>query len=96
MALRQARLVHVAWLLLLSCVKGLLLGQGIFVSDGKHYFWHPRVFHGELMDQGQVPEFLPEEHNNRLVIDLWDDVSLVVDSMDELPKGLSLLLDNAG
>jgi hypothetical protein len=48
------------------------------------------------MDQGQVPEFLPEEHNIRLVIDLCDDVSLVVDSMDELPKGLSLLLDNAG
>jgi hypothetical protein len=39
--IRQARLVHVARLLLLplfSCVEGRLLGQGIFVSDGEHCF----------------------------------------------------------
>jgi hypothetical protein len=43
-----------------------------------------------------VPESLFEEHNNRLVVNLWDDISLVAKSLDELPEGLSLLLDDAG
>jgi hypothetical protein len=53
-------------------------------------------FHGELLDQGLVTESLLQEHNNRLVVDLRDDVSLVAKSMDELPEGLSILLDDAG
>jgi hypothetical protein len=47
------------------------------------------------MDQGWVPESLLEEHYDRLVIDLRDDISLVVETLDELPEGLSLLLDDA-
>jgi hypothetical protein len=31
-----------------------------------------------------VPESLFEEHNNRLVVNLWDDISLVAESLDEL------------
>jgi hypothetical protein len=98
-ALGQARLVHVAQLLLLlllSCVEGHLLGQGVFVSDGEHFFRCPWVFYGELIDQGQVPESLFVEHNNRLIVDLRDDVSFVAKMLDELPEGLSLLLDDAG
>jgi hypothetical protein len=98
MALGWARLVRVTRLLLLllySRVEGHFLGQVILVSDGEHYFWCPEVFHDELTDQGQVPESLLEEHNNRLVVDLRDDISLVVESLAELPEGLSLLLDNA-
>jgi hypothetical protein len=34
------------------------------------------------MDQGWGPESLLEEHNNRLVVDRQDDVSLVVESVD--------------
>jgi hypothetical protein len=41
------------------------------------------------MDQGRVPESLLEEHNNRHVVDLRDDVSLVSESLDELSEGLS-------
>jgi hypothetical protein len=48
------------------------------------------------MDQGRVPESFPEEHNNGLIIDLRDDVSLVVESLDELSEKLSLLLDDTG
>jgi hypothetical protein len=48
------------------------------------------------MDQGWVLESLLEEHNNRLVIDLLDDISLVAKSLDELSEGLSLLLDDTG
>jgi hypothetical protein len=48
------------------------------------------------MDQKWVPESFLEEHNNRLVIDLRDDVSLVAESLDELLEGLSLFLDDAG
>jgi hypothetical protein len=48
------------------------------------------------MDQGWVPESLLEGHNNKLVINLWDDISLIAESLDELPEGLSLLLDDAG
>jgi hypothetical protein len=54
-----------------------------------------RFFHGELTDQGQVAESLLEEHNNTLVVDLRDDISLIVESLDELLEGLSLLLDDA-
>jgi hypothetical protein len=97
MALGEARLVRVAWLLLLfSCVEGCLLSQGILVSDGEHCFQRPRVFHGELMYQGWAPKSLLEEHNNRLVINLQDDISLVAESMDELSEGPSLLLDDTG
>jgi hypothetical protein len=48
------------------------------------------------MDQGWILESLLEEHNNRLVINLRDDVSFLVESLDELSEGLSLLLDDAG
>jgi hypothetical protein len=53
-------------------------------------------FHGELTCQGRVPESLLEEHNNRLVVNLRDDVSFVVELLDELLEGLSLLLDDTG
>jgi hypothetical protein len=48
------------------------------------------------MDQGQVPESLLEEYDNRLVVDLRDDISLIAETLDELPEGFSLLLDDAG
>jgi hypothetical protein len=99
MALGWARLVRVAqviFLLLFPSVEGSLLDQGVLVSDGEHCFWRPRVFHGELRDQGRVSESLLEEHDNRLVIDLWDYISLVAEMLDKLPEGLSLLLDDAG
>jgi hypothetical protein len=48
------------------------------------------------MDQGWVPESLLEEHYGRFVVDLRDDISLVAETMDELPEGLSLLLDDTG
>jgi hypothetical protein len=54
------------------------------------------VCHGKLMDQGLVPEPLLEEHDNRLVINFRDDISLVAETLDELSEGLSLLLDDAG
>jgi hypothetical protein len=54
------------------------------------------VFHGKLTDQGWVPESLLEKHENRLVVNLWDDISLVAEMLDELPEGLSLLLDDVG
>jgi hypothetical protein len=68
---------------------------GVLVSDGEHCFRHPGVFHGELTDQGRVSESLLKEHNNRLVVDLRDDVSLLAELLDELLEGLSLLLDDA-
>jgi hypothetical protein len=48
------------------------------------------------MDQGRIPEFLLEEHDDTLVVDLWDDISHVAEALDELPEGLSILLDDAG
>jgi hypothetical protein len=51
-------------------------------------------FHGELTDQGGVPESLLREHNNRHVIDLRDDISLVAETLDELLEGHALLLDD--
>jgi hypothetical protein len=88
--------VRLLLLLLLSCVKSRFLGQGVFVSDGEHCFWYLGVFHDELTDQGRVPESFLEEQNNRFVIDVRDDISLVVKLLDELPEGLSLLLDDVG
>jgi hypothetical protein len=58
-AIGWARLIQVAQiLLLLSCVEGHLLGQGVSIGDGKHLLRRPRVFHGKLSDQGRVPESL--------------------------------------
>jgi hypothetical protein len=37
-----------------------------------------------LQIRGGVPESLLEEHNNRLVVNLWDDIYLVAESLDEL------------
>jgi hypothetical protein len=71
-------------LLLLSCVEGHLLGHVVLVSNG------------ELTDQVWVPKFLLEEHNNKLVVDIRDDVSPIAKSLDELLEGLSRLLDDAG
>jgi hypothetical protein len=46
-----ARLIQVArLLLLLTCVRDHLLGQGISIGDGNHLLWHPGVFHGKLSD----------------------------------------------
>jgi hypothetical protein len=45
-----ARLICVAWLfflLLFSGIEGCLLSQGVSVGDCQHFFWHPRVLHGE-------------------------------------------------
>jgi hypothetical protein len=39
-------------------------------------------------------ESLLEEHNDELVIDLRDDVSLVAEMLDKLLEGLTLLLDD--
>jgi hypothetical protein len=55
LTLGGARLIHVAQLLillLLSGVKGRLLGQGVFVGDCQHLFRRPEILHGELVDQG--------------------------------------------
>jgi hypothetical protein len=43
-----------------------------------------------------VPESLLEEHCDRLVVDLRDDIPLVAEILDELSEGLSPLLDDAG
>jgi hypothetical protein len=98
-ALGWARLIHMAqvlFLLLFPSVEGRLLTQVVFVSDGEHCFWRPRVLHDELTDQGWVSESLFEEHYDRLVADLWDDISLVAEMLDELTEGLSHLLDDTG
>jgi hypothetical protein len=47
------------------------------------------------VDQGWVPESPLEEHNNRFVVNLRNEVSLVAKSRDELSEWFSLLLDNA-
>jgi hypothetical protein len=46
------------------------------------------------LDQGRIPESLLEKHDDKLVVDLQDDIQLVVEALNELPKGLSLLLDD--
>jgi hypothetical protein len=86
--------VRVLFLLLFPSVEGCLLGQGVFVKDGEYCFSCPGVLHGELTDLGWVPKSLLEEYYDRLVVDLQDDIYLVVEMLDELPEGLSLLLDD--
>jgi hypothetical protein len=98
-ALGWSRLICVAWViffLLFPSVEGRLLGQGILVGFGEHCFWHPGVLHGDLLDQGRIPESLLEEHYDRLVVDLRGDIPLVVETLDELLEGISLLLVDAG
>jgi hypothetical protein len=98
-ALGWARLVRMAWelfLLLFLGVEGHLLDQGVAVGDGEHCFCCPRVLHGELLDLGQIPEFLLEEHDDRLVIDVRDDIPLIVEALNDLSEELSLLLDDTG
>jgi hypothetical protein len=46
------------------------------------------------MDQGSVPELFLEEHDNGLVVNLWDDIPLIAETLDELQEGVSLLLDD--
>jgi hypothetical protein len=82
-------------LLLLSCVEGHLLSQGVPVGDGKHLFRCPGVFHGEILEWGRVPKNLFEEHHDRLVVNLRDDIPLVVEALDVFLKGLAFLLNNA-
>jgi hypothetical protein len=87
MALGWARLVRVAWvlfLLLFRGVEGHLLGQGVPVGNGEHFFWRPGVLHGMLSDQSRIPESLLEEYDDRLIIDLRDDIPLVVEALNEL------------
>jgi hypothetical protein len=79
-------------LLLVSSFECYLLGQGVPVGDSQHLLQHPRILHGELSDQGRVPESLLEEHDDRFVINLWYDVPLVAKKLDKFLKGLSLLL----
>jgi hypothetical protein len=50
----------------------------------------------DLLGFFMAPKSLIEEHNNRLVVVLWDDISLVVEMLDELTEGLTHLLDDAG
>jgi hypothetical protein len=40
----------------------------------------------------QVSNTLLEEHDDQLIIDLQDDIPLFVETLDELLKGLPLLL----
>jgi hypothetical protein len=95
-ALGWAMLVRVArLLLLLSGIKGHFLSQGKFVGDIQHLFKCPGVLKGELANQRRVPESLLEEHNNRFVINLQNEVSLVAKALDEVSEWFSLLLDNA-
>jgi hypothetical protein len=94
-ALGWARLIHVArvlLLLLLPSVEGRLLGQDVLVGHGEHLLWCPGVLHSELTDQGGAPESLLEEHDDWLIVNLCDDISLVAEPLDELPEGLSFLL----
>jgi hypothetical protein len=96
--LGRAWLVHVARVLLhllFPGVEGHLLSQGVPIGNGEHCFGRPGVLHGDLSDQGRIPESLLEEHNDRLVVDLWDDIPLVAEALNEHPEGVSLLLDNA-
>jgi hypothetical protein len=81
-------------LLLFSGVEGHLLSQGILVGYREHLLRCPGVFRGELMNQGRVSEPLLEEHNNRFVVNFWDDVPLVVEPLDEFLEGLSFCLDD--
>jgi hypothetical protein len=51
-------------------------------------------FSYQAYDQGQTPKPVLEEYDNRLVVNLGDDISLVAETMDELLEGLSLILDD--
>jgi hypothetical protein len=73
-----------------SSARAYLLAMANIASDVLGFF------HGELTDQGRVRESFLEEHDNGHVIDLRDDISLVADMLDELPKGHFLLLDDVG
>jgi hypothetical protein len=83
-------------LLLVSGVDSHLLGQGIFVGDCQHFFGRSGILHGELTNQGRVPESFLEEHDNGFVIDLRNDVYLVEEEQDKFPEGLSFILYNVG
>jgi hypothetical protein len=54
------------------------------------------ILHGDLSDQGWIPESLLKEHDDRFVINLRDDIPLVTEALNELSEGFSLLLDDAG
>jgi hypothetical protein len=49
-------------------------------------------FNGELIDRCWVPKSFLEEHDNRLIVDIGDNIPLIAEMLDELPEGLSLLL----
>jgi hypothetical protein len=70
--------------------------QSILVGNGQHLLRRHGVLHGELPDQGRVPESLLEEHDDGFVVDLRYDVSLVATALDNLLEELSHLLYNAG
>jgi hypothetical protein len=48
------------------------------------------------LNQGWIPESLLEELDDILIVDLRDDIPLIAKALNELPEGLSLLLDNTG
>jgi hypothetical protein len=99
MALGWARLVHMIWVLfhpLFPGVEGHILGQGVPVRDGEQCFWRRGVFSWWAYKKGRDLESFLEEHHNELVIDLQDVISLVAETLDELPEGLFLLLDDTG
>jgi hypothetical protein len=58
------RVTQLIVLLLVSGVEGRLLGQGVFVGDCQHLLICSRILHGELADQGWVPESFLEEHDD--------------------------------
>jgi hypothetical protein len=89
---RSVRLTRLLILLGVSIVEAHLLSQGIFVGNGQHLLGCLGVFHAELVNQGRISESLLEEHDDGLVLDLWDDGPFVTEMLDEFPKGLSLLL----
>jgi hypothetical protein len=76
----------VSWLLVLLGVSGV---EGRLLK-------RPGVLHGKLADQRRLPESLLKKHYDGFVVDLQDDVPLVVEALDKLSEGLSLLLYNAG
>jgi hypothetical protein len=82
--------------LLVSSVEGRFIGSGILVGDGQHLLGCPEILHGELADDGRVPESHLEEHDDEFIINIQDDISLVAEMLDKLSGGLSLLLYNAG
>jgi hypothetical protein len=59
-------LIQVAQLLVLLIfgVEGHVLGQGIVFGNCKHLFGHSGILHGELVDQGRVPESLLKKYDD--------------------------------